>query len=444
MKFLCSIMEKHRMAKKTRYDLSILRNLEENVADKYIICRYILTLPAGEDLLKSVGELALSQSVGTWVPTSESHLPEVRKHAAKVIEIYDLPAVKPEKRRVLYQVGLNAENLGNSISMLLNAAGGYIGLTRELRWIDVRFPKGFTSAFKGPKFGSDGIRKYLGVHGRPLVGAVIKPKGGCPTKVYAGLAYQAAAGGCDLVKDDELMGAAAPYCPLEERLPAVMESLDKAEEETGEKTLYATNIVDDGKKLFENADKVLEAGGNCIMITPFTVGYHMARALADDPSINVPIFEQLAMSGSVSYGRVVGVGRSVLLKIGRLCGFDFLTAGGVGGKIPPRFKFGGEYAVRRLSVITAPFHHIKPCMPVVGAGLHAGLIPLQLNHLGTDTLIVAGGGIFGHPGGSTAGARSMRQAVDAYMKGIPLEKAAEDHEELKAAIDLWGTGSQSP
>ena len=32
----------------------------------------------------------------------------------------------------------------------------------------------------------------------------------------------------------------------------------------------------------------------------------------------------------------------------------------------------------------------------------------------------------------------MRQAVDATMNDIPLEVAAKDHKELKAALDQWG------
>jgi len=44
----------------------------------------------------------------------------------------------------------------------------------------------------------------------------------------------------------------------------------------------------------------------------------------------------------------------------------------------------------------------------------------------------------GHPRGYTAGAKAWRQAIDAVMDGIPLEKAEKTKPELKAAIDHWG------
>jgi ribulose 1,5-bisphosphate carboxylase large subunit-like protein len=49
-----------------------------------------------------------------------------------------------------------------------------------------------------------------------------------------------------------------------------------------------------------------------------------------------------------------------------------------------------------------------------------------------------GGGIHGHRMGGTAGARSVRQAIDAIMKKIPLKEAAKEHPELAAALEDWG------
>ena len=44
----------------------------------------------------------------------------------------------------------------------------------------------------------------------------------------------------------------------------------------------------------------------------------------------------------------------------------------------------------------------------------------------------------GHPWGTKAGATAARQAVDAYMKKIPVEDYAKDHPELEAAIKFAG------
>ncbi len=52
-------------------------------------------------------------------------------------------------------------------------------------------------------------------------------------------------------------------------------------------------------------------------------------------------------------------------------------------------------------------------------------------------MIGSGGGIHAHPKGPTAGARAFRQAIDAAIKGIPLEEYAQEHEELGVALGIW-------
>ena len=59
--------------------------------------------------------------------------------------------------------------------------------------------------------------------------------------------------------------------------------------------------------------------------------------------------------------------------------------------------------------------------------------------LGRDIIIQAGGGIHGHPKGTTAGARAMRQAVDSVMKGINIREYAKNHKELLEALKKWSS-----
>jgi len=66
------------------------------------------------------------------------------------------------------------------------------------------------------------------------------------------------------------------------------------------------------------------------------------------------------------------------------------------------------------------------------------VVPAIIRDLGNDCILGAGGAIHGHPMGPIAGAKAMRQAIDAAMQGIPLTEAAKEHPELKAAIDAWG------
>jgi len=62
-----------------------------------------------------------------------------------------------------------------------------------------------------------------------------------------------------------------------------------------------------------------------------------------------------------------------------------------------------------------------------------------MQFMGKDVVIQAGGGVHGHPDGTISGARAMRQAVDATLKKIPLKKYAKTHEELRKALEKWGS-----
>ncbi len=78
-------------------------------------------------------------------------------------------------------------------------------------------------------------------------------------------------------------------------------------------------------------------------------------------------------------------------------------------------------------------------LPVASGGLHPGLVAELIDREGTNICIQAGGGVHGHPDGTRAGAAALRQSVDATVAGIPLETYAEDHPELKVALEKWGT-----
>ena len=70
--------------------------------------------------------------------------------------------------------------------------------------------------------------------------------------------------------------------------------------------------------------------------------------------------------------------------------------------------------------------------------MYPGLVPVTIAEFGRDVIIGGGGAVAGHPMGATAGAKALREAVDATMKGVSLEEYAKDKPELRAAIEVWG------
>jgi ribulose-bisphosphate carboxylase large chain len=80
---------------------------------------------------------------------------------------------------------------------------------------------------------------------------------------------------------------------------------------------------------------------------------------------------------------------------------------------------------------------LKPVLPVASGGLHPRLVPALMETFGNDFVIQAGGGIHGHPEGTVAGAKAMRQAVDATLYGKTLEEYSKTHKELSLALKQW-------
>ena len=141
-------------------------------------------------------------------------------------------------------------------------AGNLFGLGRleAVRLLDVDFPEELVP-FTGPKFGMEGVRKLIGTTDRPHVGTIIKPKVGLNPKDTAEVAYKAAIGGVDLIKDDETL-TDQTFCPMDERLQAVMAKLDEAKSETGQEVLYAVNISARADDIVERAEHAIDLGAN--------------------------------------------------------------------------------------------------------------------------------------------------------------------------------------
>ena len=124
----------------------------------------------------------------------------------------------------------------------------------------------------------------------------------------------------------------------------------------------------------------------------------------------------------------------VLGKLPRLAGADMVVY-----PYPyAKFLFMRERHLRIAHALTTPCYHLKPIFPIPAGGVHAGMLPSLARDIGTDLIVGAGGAVHGHPMGPTAGARALRQAIDAVVAGVPLEEATKEHEELKTAIDAWG------
>jgi len=407
--------------------------------DEYVIGTYLISYTAELPIPLIAPMLAVEQSTGTWVPVP-GETPEVRcQHIAKVIGVYEVPdyesTVPPnlQTRQWFVQVAYPEVNIGEQIPMLLTTVVGNISMGGDIKLVDIRFPKKYIAGFKGPKFGINGIRKILGVEKRPLLNNMIKPCTGYRLEVGAELFRKAALGGCDIIKDDELIADASFNSALE-RVKRYMEIEKQVYEEKGERTLYTVNITDKIPKVFENARRVVELGCNALMINYLAVGFPVMQALAEDPNINVPILGHMDVAGALYMSPWHGLSSHLVLgKLPRLAGADVVVIPAPYGKAPViDYKF--RSVARNLAF---PLYQLKPTFPMASGGITPSMVPQVMADLGNDIVIGSGGGIHAHPQGPVAGGRAFRQAIDAVMQGIPLSEYAKDHQELAIALKEW-------
>ncbi len=406
----------------------------------YAIATYFIETAVNTDIVKKIASIGIEQTTGTWVAVPEE-TPEVRaKHVARVVGIYEVPAhefeIPPEQktRRFVFQLAFPVINFGAQIPMMLSTIIGNISMAGRLKLLDIKFPKEYMDGFLGPKFGVEGIRDLLGVYDRPLLNNMVKPCTGYTPEVGCKLFSLAIEGGVDIVKDDELI-ADPPFCPREERIKLYMQAIKQHYEATGHKVLYCPNITDSAAKLMDNAKRAIDAGANALLINYLTVGISNLQALAESPDINVPIMAHLDFAGTMYESPISGMSSHLILgKLVRLAGADMVVYPSPFGKFP----LLRERYLQIAHHLSSPWCHIKRVLPMPGGGVMHNCVHAIIRDLGIDSILGVGGAIHGHPMGPVAGARSMRYVIDAAVKGISFQQAAEENPEVRAAYDAWG------
>ena len=398
-------------------------SLKHEPKDTDVICTFYIE-PDATSMQEAAGAVAAESSIGTWteLTTERSY---VRRLAATVF------AMAGNTIKIAYPIELF--EAGNMPNLLSSVAGNIFGLRllKNIKLIDIDFPKTLLRTFDGPSFGIQGIRRLFKIPDRPLVGTIIKPKLGLRTGDHAKVAYDAWVGGCDIVKDDENLSS-QKFNPFEERVAKTLELRDQAEKETGEKKAYMANITAETTQMMKRAETVIAHGGEYVMIDIITCGFAALQTLRKQ---NLSLIIHAHRAGHAAFTKNLkhGVSMKAIAKMARAAGVDQLHVGTVVGKMSET----QEEVAQNLDALVREMADLKPVMPVASGGLHPRLVPAVIEFFGKDVVIQAGGGIHGHPGGTAAGAAAMRQSVEAALKGVSLAEYAKNHSELDAAIRTW-------
>ena len=404
-----------------------------------IICKYYLE-PNSISLDKACEQIAAESSIGTWTNLTTLDSKTKNRLQARVFK------TDAKKKTVIIAYPLDLFELGNMPEILSSIAGNIFGMraVNNLRLLDISFPLKAVKSFKGPKFGIPGIRDIVRVYDRPLVGTIIKPKVGLDYKNHARVAYEAWAGGMDIVKDDENL-TSQTFNPFFKRIKETLRLRDKAEKETGEKKMYMPNVTAETTEMIKRAEFVKKCGGEYVMVDILTCGFSSLQTLRD-ADLDLVIHAHRAGHAMLTRNKKHGMTMLALAKTMRLIGMDQLHIGTIVGKmeggaqeiIDIEREMQDSFIEAHSDVLKQEWYGMKPVLPVCSGGLHPGHVPALIGYLGKDIVIQSGGGCHGHPDGTHAGAKAMRQAVDAVMNGVSLQDYAKTHKELKKAIANWG------
>nr|VDD88684.1 RuBisCO long chain, Form III-b [uncultured archaeon] len=419
-------------------------DLDYKPTKKDVIASFRVRVPSWSEKKRAWGAVAAESSVGTWSPLKAMNYAHVKKVAAKVYY------AKGEYIKISYPEDHFEE--GNMSQILASIAGNVFGMkaVAGLRLEDIKFTKKIVNSFPGPKYGRKGIRKIFKVYKRPLMLSVAKPKVGLTTKEHIEVGRQIWEGGLDLLKDDENL-TNQKFNKFEDRVVGSLKVRDKIEKKTGEKKSYLINITGPTVKEMERRAKfVKNQGGEYIMIDIITTGWtalNSIREIADD--LGLAIHSHRAMHGAMTRVRTHGFSMMCVAKCARLIGVDQLHIGtaNVGKLVGPKDEvFEIEKIItkdkteenKKLHTLGQEWFGMNEVFPVSSGGLHPLLVDKVMDILGTDIMLQIGGGIHGHPKGSYAGAKAMREAVDAYINGESLITAAKKSKELGEALKYWG------
>ena len=293
-----------------------------------------------------------------------------------------------------------------ALPQFLNVLFGNISLKNNIKVIGLKLPGSFLAHFAGPTYGIDGIRKMLGVFGRPLACTALKPAG-LKNEKLAAMAARCARGGIDMIKDDHGIGN-QPFHPFKERVARCQEAVARENAISGRMTLYCPMVSGRFEEIEEQVEYARRQGVQGILIAPMLVGWDTARYLSQ--SYGMAVAAHPSLTGVFFHSAVHGMTPSVLLgSIFRLIGADISIFPNAGG----RFFFTREECRELSKNLTEPLGSLKSSFPCPAGGMSLERIEELGGDFGEDAVFLIGGALMQR-------STDPSEAVKAFMDEIRL------------------------
>ena len=408
-------------------------------SENYVMATYFIQLSPRTDVVEKAKQIAMGQTLGTWVDVPGITEEMRYQYMGKIVDIIETPPfelctqINDDIRSYLIQIAYPSVNFGPDFPMILTTLlGNDASTSAQMKLVDIQFPQDLITHFSGPKFGISGIRRLTGTsEDTPLLLNMIKPCTGISPEMGARIFYETALGGIDFIKDDELLSD-PDFSRAADRVRVYNQAADAAYEKTGRRTIYVCNITSGIPKITDTLKAVVNAGVKAIMMCFSTVGYSTFQYISD--SCDSLILGHYAGSGTNNEGILNGLSSHLSVgKFPRMSGADMVMMNTPYGGYPLTSL---QYH-KTMQQMTLPWYDLKPSMPICGGGVHPGLVPRFINDFGTNIILAAGGAIQGHPMGAASGVSAMQQAIYATTHHIPLADYAKNHEELLVSLQRF-------
>ena len=318
------------------------------------------------------------------LPTELAPPNAVRDSLAHVRDVAERPG-RPALVTVDYPAGLAGGELGQLLVLLL----GNVSLQDGVRLVDVTFPAALTGALGGPRLGVAGIRALVGEPTGALLATALKPVG-MTSEQLAALAYEVAAGGLHVVKEDQSL-ANQPWAPFAERVPRVADAIRRANPSTVYLPVVngstSTSTSSSASAFAEQVRIARRAGAHGVLVMPGVAGFgalaHAAELFEGGIVLAHPSFLG-GFTASGSHGIAPDVLFGTLL---RLAGADASIFPSWGG----RFSLSRDQCLAIADAARRTLHGVAPMLPTPGGGMSIDRAPELLDAYGPDTLFLVGG-----------------------------------------------------
>lgn len=304
----------------------------------------------------------------------------------------------------LARLRIAGEAVGEDAGQLMNMLFGNCSLQPDVELVEVDVPASLAGALGGPNLGVAGLRQLTGAADRPLTCTALKPIGST-VRQLAELCRVFARAGIDVVKDDHGW-ADQRSAPFAERVPACQQAAQEASATRGRRTLYAPSLSGTQAQMQRQIELARRHGVAAFLVAPLVCGVATFNALKREHP-DLAFLAHPALGGS----RIAPP--ALLGRLFRLFGADAVIFPNHGG----RFTYPVETCQAIARHNRAPWHGLRPSLPVPAGGMSVERVPEIKREYGADSMLLIGGSLL------VAGER-LAERSRAFVEAVAAEGVA--------------------